>query len=61
MPEAQEKFVKTAVVAEYLDVPPTWLYNNAERLELPRSRIGNQYRYKLSEVAAWVERQGSGV
>lgn len=50
-----EPFVTTEDVAEFLGKPPSWLYNRAERLGVPRYRVGLQYRYRLSEVAAWVE------
>lgn len=50
-----EPFVTTEEVAAFLGKPPSWLYNRAERLEIPRYRVGNQLRYRISEVAAWVE------
>jgi excisionase family DNA binding protein len=49
-----EPWVGTDQVAEWLGKPSSWLYNNAERLGIPRVRIGNQYRYKLSQVDAWL-------
>jgi len=54
----QEPFVTTDNVAEYLCKPPSWVHNNAGPLGLPRYKLGNHYRYLLSEVAAWVQRQG---
>ena len=56
-PAAQtvEPFVGTEEVAAFLGKPPSWIYNRAERLGIPRYRVGLQYRYRLSEVAAWVE------
>lgn len=52
-----EPFVGTKEAAEFLGKPRSWLFNNAERLGVPRYQIGNQWRYRLSEVAAWVESQ----
>ncbi len=54
----QEPFATTEDVAEYLSKPASWVHNNAARLGLPRYRMGNQYRYRLSEIAAWVEQNG---
>jgi excisionase family DNA binding protein len=53
-----ERWVTTDEVATYLSKPPSWLHNNAARLGIPRSKVGKHYRYKLSEVAAWVENAG---
>ena len=57
-PVSTEAFVTTEDVAAFLGKPPSWLYNRADRLGIPRYRVGQQYRYRISEVAAWV--QGSG-
>ena len=56
----RERFVTVEETAEYLGKPPSWIYNNAERLRLPRYRVGNQWRFRLSEVDEWV-RAGAGV
>lgn len=55
-----EPFVGTEEVAAFLGKPPSWLYNRAERLGIPRYRVGLHYRYRLSEVAAWVGRSKLG-
>lgn len=54
-----ERFVTTEQAAEFLGKPVSWLYNSAGRLGIPRHRLGRQYRYRLSELADWLERQGS--
>lgn len=56
MPQ-EEKLVDSREVAKHLMKPVSWVYNNAERLGLPRYRVGNQWRYRLSEVDAWVKAQ----
>lgn len=50
-----ETFVGTAKTAAYLGKPQSWVHNNAERLGIPRYRVGNQYRFLLSEVQLWVK------
>lgn len=52
-----ERWLTTREVADHLRKPLSWLHQNAERLGLPRHRLGNQYRYRLSEVDAWLEAQ----
>ena len=54
---AKEPFVTTDEVAAYLSKPASWVHNNAGPLGLPRYKIGNHYRYLLSEIARWVEGQ----
>lgn len=53
-----ESLVDHDTTANWFGKPPSWLYANAGPLGIPRYRIGRHWRYKLSEVAAWVERQG---
>ncbi|WP_157693032.1 helix-turn-helix transcriptional regulator [Pedococcus dokdonensis] len=55
MTESIEPFVSTEQVADFLGKPPSWIYNRAERLNIPRYKVGLHYRYRLSEVSAWVE------
>lgn len=50
-----EPYVGTKEVAEFLNKPATWVYNNAGSVGIPRYRVGNQWRYRLSEVANWME------
>ncbi|WP_456825326.1 helix-turn-helix domain-containing protein [Cellulomonas sp. P5_E12] len=51
---SHEPFVTAEDVAAYLDKPVSWIYNNAERQGMPRYRIGNQWRYRLSELDEWM-------
>lgn len=52
-----ERLVDTREVARHLNKPVSWVYDNAERLGLPRYRVGQHWRYRLSEVDAWVKAQ----
>jgi hypothetical protein len=53
-----EPFVTSEQVAEFLGKPVSWIHNNAGRLGIPRARLGNHWRYRLSDVSDWLERQG---
>jgi excisionase family DNA binding protein len=53
-----EPFATTEDVAAYLSKPRSWVHDNAGRLGIPRYKVGNHYRYRLSEVAKWVETLG---
>lgn len=59
-PSTIEPFVDTEELCKFLIKPASWVYNNAERLGIPRYRVGLQYRYRLSEVAAWLESTREG-
>lgn len=50
-----EPLVTNVEVAEYLRKPKSWVYVNAERLNIPRLKVGKQYRYRISEIAEWLE------
>lgn len=43
--------------AEYLRKPESWLYHEGERLGVPRYKIGNQWRYRFTELDEWIDRQ----
>lgn len=57
MDHRPEPFVGTQDVADFLCKPRSWVFNNGDRCGIPRYRIGNQWRYRLSEVATWLEEQ----
>lgn len=52
-----EPWVASKGAAEHLGVKASWLYNNQERLGIPRAKFGNTYRYKLSQLDTWAEQQ----
>jgi predicted DNA-binding transcriptional regulator AlpA len=52
-----EPLLTTEQLAEWLQKPRSWLDNNAERLGIPRLRLGRGVRYRLSDVVAWLEEQ----
>ena len=53
-----EQWVSTSEVAQHIGKPESWVYANARRLGMPRSRVGQHYRWKLSLVDAWMEGLG---
>lgn len=52
-----ETWVTTEDVAAHLGKPVSWIHQNAERIGLPRRRLGNHFRYRLSQVDAWLAEQ----
>lgn len=49
-----EHYVKVEDLEAHLGKSRRWIYANAERLDIPRYRIGNHLRFKLSEVDHWM-------
>jgi excisionase family DNA binding protein len=41
--------------AAYLGKPPSWIYDNVHRLEIPHVRLERQYRFRTSDLDAWLE------
>lgn len=56
MNDNQEKWISIDEAAEYLDVKPgtvrCWLRKDKE---IPAHKIGKQWKFKLSELDAWVK------
>ena len=58
MSESPEPWVSVDAVAEHLGVAKDSIYRWIENRGLPAHRIGRLWKFKLSEVDAWV-RTGS--
>ena len=43
--------------AAHLKVSTSYLYQKGDTVGVPRYKIGNKFRYKLSELDAWVKSQ----
>lgn len=51
-----EPFVTSAEVSQFLSKKLSWIYDHMH--EIPHHKIGNHYRFRLTEIAAWVEGRG---
>ena len=56
-PTTPEPFVDVGAIASLLQVPRSWVYENAKHGTLPHYRVGRYLRFKTSEVVAWVGEQ----
>jgi PTS system nitrogen regulatory IIA component len=43
-------------VAQWLNVPKRWVYDRAQRGELPSGRVGKYLRFRRPDVAAFITR-----
>jgi len=54
-----ERWITLKEAAAHLNVSPSWLYQRGNEAGVPRARIGNKYRYKATELDAWMMAQGN--
>lgn len=59
----QPKLVTADVVARYLSIATSTVYQLANEEKIPHRRIGRSRRFVLAEIDAWLEcqRRGPGV
>jgi excisionase family DNA binding protein len=50
-------FLTTEEVLSYLKVNPRTIYRLIKTGELPAVRIGRQWRFRRSDLDAWIDRQ----
>ncbi|MEU5839982.1 helix-turn-helix domain-containing protein [Streptomyces diacarni] len=43
-------------LSEFLGKPPSWVYDNHIRENIPSYRIGQQLRFSPAEIREWMER-----
>ena len=49
-----EKWVNSKVAADHLGKDSNWLTSNAGRLRIPHTRLGREFRFKLSDLDNWM-------
>jgi excisionase family DNA binding protein len=54
METQRERWMKTEEAAEYLSVSTSYLYNRGTEIGIPRVKLGNGYRYRISDLDDWM-------
>ena len=54
---SQPSFMTTDEVLDFLRINPRTIYRLIHRGDLPAVRVGRQWRFRQSDVEAWLERQ----
>jgi PTS system nitrogen regulatory IIA component len=54
--QGEEELLSVDDVARWLNVPKRWVYDRAQRGELPSGRAGKYLRFRRGDVAVYVER-----
>lgn len=57
----EEKWCSLEYVAKYLDVNKDTIRNWIKKTDIPAQRIGRQWKFKLSEIDAWVKSGKSAI
>ena len=57
MPKRADNLITVNEVAAYLRVNPMTVYRMANRGELPGIKVGDLWRFKERDIAAWLEQQ----
>ena len=60
MDTQSERWITLKDAAAHLNVSKSWLYQKGQESGVPRARIGTKYRYKTSDLDAWMNSQGQG-
>jgi excisionase family DNA binding protein len=61
MEQFSERWITLKEAAAHLNVSPSWLYQKGPFAGVPRVRIGNKYRYQVSQLDTWMNSQsGTG-
>ena len=59
MSNQSEGWVNLSDAATHLQVSKSFLYQKGQALGIPRAKLGSKYRYKKSELDAWLtDKQG---
>ena len=54
MQDIGERWINLGEAAAHLNVSKSFLYQKGESLGIPRAKLGSKYRYKKSDLDAWL-------
>ena len=57
MAEMEERLVDVKDLKKHFGPPVSWWYARAEAGDVPSFKLGKYRKFRLSEVAAWIEKQ----
>jgi excisionase family DNA binding protein len=55
-----EPLVGVPDVARHVGMPESWVYTHAAAGKLPGFKLGKYWRFRLSEIEAWLEAHRTG-
>ena len=56
--EVNGRWITLKEAAAHLNVSTSYLYQKGDSVGVPRYKIGNKFRYKISDLDTWVQSQG---
>jgi excisionase family DNA binding protein len=54
MQDNGERWINLSDAAAHLNVSKSFLYQKGKSLGIPRGKLGSKYRYKKSDLDAWL-------
>ncbi|MEV5872774.1 helix-turn-helix domain-containing protein [Streptomyces sp. NPDC052101] len=51
------KLMTVDEVADYLNVPESWVYGNWKRKEIPFRKVGQSLRCRPNDLEKWLDKQ----
>lgn len=54
METPSERWINLGEAATHLKVSKSFLYQKGQALGIPRAKLGSKYRYKKSDLDAWL-------
>ena len=54
METPSERWINLGEAAAHLNVSKSFLYQKGQALGIPRAKLGSKYRYKKSDLDAWL-------
>ena len=54
MESPSERWINLGEAAAHLQVSKSFLYQKGQALGIPRAKLGSKYRYKKSDLDAWL-------
>lgn len=55
MEDTKERYLDVSQLAEFLQVPKSWIYQRTSAGDIPCVRVGKYLRFWLPAVIAWLE------
>jgi excisionase family DNA binding protein len=49
-----EPWIDSKQASKHLGSSADWLVANIQKLQIPHSRLGRQYRFRLTELDGWI-------
>ena len=60
MMNTDQRFLTVEQLAEWLQVPKSWVYDRTYRDEIPHYKLGNHLRFDVIVIEKWLKERARG-